>query len=68
MVRRWDEHDAWVTGVYLQKDGNRELVSGSSNGDVKIWDIRESQSIRTIDAHNDMTSIAVHDHAPVFAR
>ncbi|CAO3617018.1 unnamed protein product [Cunninghamella blakesleeana] len=67
MVRRWDEHDAWVTGVYLQKDGNRELVSGSSNGEVKIWDIRESQSIRTIDAHNDMTSIAVHDHAPVFA-
>ncbi|CAO3626909.1 unnamed protein product [Cunninghamella echinulata] len=67
LVRRWDEHDAWVTGVHLQKDGNRELVSGSSNGDIKIWDIRESQSIRTIDAHSDMTSIAIHDHAQVIA-
>ncbi|KAI8333711.1 raptor N-terminal caspase like domain-containing protein [Chlamydoabsidia padenii] len=69
MVQRWDEHNAWVTKVHLQRDGNRELVSGGFAGDIKIWDIRESQSIRTIDAytHADMTSLAVHDHHQVIA-
>jgi regulator-associated protein of mTOR len=70
MVQRWDEHNAWVTKVHLQRDGNRELISGGFAGDIKIWDIRESQSIRTIDAyaHANMTSLAVHDHHPVIAR
>lgn len=70
MVRRWDEHKAWVTGVHLQKDGNRELVSGGFSGDIKIWDIREARSLNTIEAHThaDMTALAVHDHSPVVAR
>ncbi|CAO3591263.1 unnamed protein product [Absidia cylindrospora] len=67
MVQRWDEHKAWITGIHLQRDGNRELISGGFAGDIKIWDIRESQSIRTIEAHThtDMTSLAVHDHSQV---
>ncbi|KAI8086100.1 raptor N-terminal caspase like domain-containing protein [Halteromyces radiatus] len=67
MVQRWDEHNAWVTGVHLQRDGNRELVSGGFGGDIKIWDIRQTHSIRTIEAHThaDMTSLAVHDHSQV---
>ncbi|KAI9272712.1 raptor N-terminal caspase like domain-containing protein [Phascolomyces articulosus] len=69
MVQRWDEHKAWITGVHLQRDGNRELVSGGFGGDIKIWDIRESSSLRTIEAHThaDMTALAVHDHSPVVA-
>ena len=70
MVQRWDEHKAWVTGVHLQRDGDRELVSGGFGGDIKIWDIREASSLRTIEAHThvDMTALAVHDHSPVIAR
>ncbi|CAO3586558.1 unnamed protein product [Absidia cylindrospora] len=66
MVQRWDEHKSWVTKVHMQRGGNRELISGGA-GDIKIWDIRDSQSIRTIEAHTDanMTSLEVHDHSQV---
>ncbi|KAI8985958.1 raptor N-terminal caspase like domain-containing protein [Pilobolus umbonatus] len=68
-VRRWEEHKAWVTGVHLQREGNRELVSGGFEGDIKLWDIRLNQSIRTIEAHthNEMTALTVHDHSQVVA-
>ncbi|KAL0143777.1 WD repeat-containing protein mip1 [Mucor lusitanicus] len=68
-VKKWEEHKAWVTGIHLQREGNRELVSGGFEGDIKIWDIRESQSLRTIEAHthNEMTALAVHDHSSVIA-
>ncbi|KAI7884176.1 hypothetical protein K492DRAFT_40086 [Lichtheimia hyalospora FSU 10163] len=69
MVQRWEEHKAWVTSVHLQRDGTRELVSGGFAGDIKVWDIREPSSLRTIEAHThaDMTALAVHDHSPVIA-
>ncbi|KAG0761248.1 hypothetical protein G6F32_001269 [Rhizopus arrhizus] len=69
LVKKWEEHKAWITNIHLQREGTRELVSGGLEGDIKIWDIRESQSLRTIEAHsrNDMTSLAVHDHSSVIA-
>ncbi|KAI8373402.1 hypothetical protein EDC96DRAFT_499196 [Choanephora cucurbitarum] len=68
-VKKWEEHKAWITGIHLQREGYRELVSGGFEGDIKIWDIRESQSLRTIEAHrhNEMTSFSVHDHSSVIA-
>lgn len=46
------------------------MVSGGFEGDIKLWDIRETNSIRTIQAHthNEMAALAVHDHSPVIAR
>ncbi|RCI02264.1 hypothetical protein CU098_008578 [Rhizopus stolonifer] len=62
-------------GVYDRRispdeaEGNRELVSGGFEGDIKIWDIRETQSLRTIEAHkhNEMTALTVHDHSSAIA-
>ena len=68
MVKVWKEHKAWITNVHMQRGGLRELVSGSTNGDVKLWDIRESKSILDIAAHKSgMRSLAVHEHAPILA-
>ncbi|KAI9313911.1 raptor N-terminal caspase like domain-containing protein [Dichotomocladium elegans] len=69
MVQRWEEHREWITGVHMQRDGYRELVSGGFDGSIKIWDIRESASLRTIEAHTQagMAALAVHDHSPVAA-
>ncbi|ORE04983.1 WD40 repeat-like protein [Rhizopus microsporus var. microsporus] len=69
LVKKWDEHKAWITNIHLQREGTRELVSGGFEGDIKIWDIRESQSIKTIEAHthSEMTSLSVHDHSYVMA-
>ena len=68
MIKVWKEHKQWVTDVHLQRGGQRELVSGSRSGEVKLWDLRWDRSISTIKATKDsIRSLAVHEHAPVFA-
>lgn len=69
-MKKWNEHKAWVTGVHLQREGTRELISGGLEGDIKIWDMRETKSLRTIEAHthNEMTALAVHDNSSLVAR
>ncbi|KAF3930265.1 hypothetical protein ABW20_dc0106867 [Dactylellina cionopaga] len=68
MVRAWKEHKAWITKVHMQRGGLRELVTGSTNGDVKLWDIRSPNAVLDVIAHKSgMRSLAVHEHAPVFA-
>ncbi|KAF3915731.1 hypothetical protein AA313_de0206634 [Arthrobotrys entomopaga] len=68
MVRAWKEHKAWITTVHMQRGGLRELVTGSTNGDVKLWDIRNPSALLDVMAHKSgMRSLAVHEHAPVFA-
>ncbi|TGZ82850.1 hypothetical protein EX30DRAFT_354182 [Ascodesmis nigricans] len=68
MVRRWKEHQHWVTRVHMQRGGMRELVSGSVTGEVKLWDIRMEGSVGGWTAHTKgMRSLSVHEHAPVIA-
>ncbi|KAF2805386.1 WD repeat-containing protein-like protein mip1 [Mytilinidion resinicola] len=68
MVKVWKEHKNWITNVQVQRGGQRELVSGCRNGEVKLWDIRMDQSIKTIEATKDtLRTLSVHEHAPVFA-
>lgn len=50
MVKAWREHRQWVTNVHMQRGGVRELISGSRNGEVKLWDIRMDDAITTIHA------------------
>ena len=67
-VQQWKEHTQWITNVHMQRGGRRELVTGSRNGEVKLWDIRQGKSIKTIRACKDnLRSLSVHEHAPVFA-
>ncbi|KAI9669540.1 MAG: hypothetical protein M1817_004659 [Caeruleum heppii] len=68
MVRVWKDHKQWITNVHMQRGGLRELVSGSRNGEVKLWDLRMDQPFRTFQATRDtLRSLSVHEHAPVFA-
>lgn len=48
-VRVWREHRQWVVGVHLQRGGVRELVSGSRNGEVRLWDLRNERPIAGFD-------------------
>ncbi|KAI9373252.1 raptor N-terminal caspase like domain-containing protein [Aspergillus egyptiacus] len=67
MVKVWREHKQWVTNVHMQRGGLRELVSGSRNGEIKLWDLRLAQPISTIYATRDtLRTLSVHEHAPVF--
>ncbi|KAL1959846.1 hypothetical protein VTO42DRAFT_991 [Malbranchea cinnamomea] len=67
MVKVWREHKQWITNVHMQRGGVRELVSGSRNGEVRLWDLRMEKSISAIQATKDtMRTLSVHEHAPVF--
>lgn len=67
MVKVWREHKQWITNVHMQRGGVRELLSGSRNGEVRLWDLRMNNPIHTITATRDtLRTLSVHEHAPVF--
>lgn len=51
-VRVWREHRQWVVNVHMQRGGVRELVSGSRNGEVRLWDLRHEKPIAGFDVTN----------------
>jgi regulator-associated protein of mTOR len=68
MQQAWRSHKQWITNVHMQRGGMRELVSGSRNGEVKLWDIRMKDEIRTITGTGStLRTMSVHEHAPVLA-
>ncbi|KAI5786219.1 raptor N-terminal caspase like domain-containing protein [Pyronema domesticum] len=68
MVRAWKDHKSWIVKVHMQRGGMRELVSGAATGEVKLWDIRMDQPVKSFNAHSKgMRNLAVHEHAPVIA-
>lgn len=70
MVRKWkDESDRqWIKAVHMQRGGQRELMSASRNGKVKIWDIRMDKPLRSFQTTRDtLRTASTHEHLPVFA-
>lgn len=70
MVRKWKEptDTEWIRTVHMQRGGQRELLSASRNGKVKLWDIRMDKPLKTIQATTDVLRTAsTHEHLPVFA-
>ncbi|RLN93469.1 hypothetical protein BBJ28_00003372 [Nothophytophthora sp. Chile5] len=63
------EHTSWVVQTHIYA-GRNELLSGSVSGELKFWDLRyPKNSIKSLEAHRSpMTTLAVHDYAPIFAR
>lgn len=58
MVRLWrsgsGRHNSSIINVQLQRGGYRELVSGSSNGCIELWDIRSEGSINSFQDEYNM--------------
>ncbi|GAO14540.1 hypothetical protein UVI_02032510 [Ustilaginoidea virens] len=70
MVRKWkDESDRqWIKSVHMQRGGQRELVSASRNGRVRIWDIRMDKPLHSFQTTRDtLRTASTHEHLPVFA-
>lgn len=67
MVQSWRSHQSWVLNARMQRGGARELVSGSIDGTVCLWDIRLSKPIDQFQAGNGLTAFDVHEHAPIIA-
>lgn len=55
-----------IRNVHMQRGGYRELVSGSSDGTVNLWDIRLNDPVLTYNnAEKSIRCIDVHEHAPI---
>lgn len=70
MIRKWkDESDRqWIKSVHMQRGGQRELLSASRNGKVKVWDIRMDNPLHTFETTSDtLRTASTHEHLPVFA-
>ncbi|KAJ2902108.1 regulatory associated protein-mTOR [Zalerion maritima] len=70
MVQKWkdDSDRQWIKSVHMQRGGQRELVSASRNGKVKLWDIRKDTPIGVIRTTKEtLRTASVHEHLPVFA-
>ncbi|PKS09396.1 hypothetical protein jhhlp_004011 [Lomentospora prolificans] len=70
MVRKWkdDKDRQWIKAVHMQRGGQRELLSASRNGKVKLWDIRMDKPLHVYQVTRDtLMTASVHEHLPVFA-
>lgn len=69
VVMSMREHRKWVVNVAQARSGSvYAMVSGSVTADVRFWDLRRPQSVHSIQAHRSpMTSLALHDYAPLIA-
>ncbi|KAI5953449.1 KOG1 [Candida jiufengensis] len=53
-----------IKNVHMQRGGFRELISGSSDGYVNLWDIRSNDPLLTFTT-NQIRSMDSHEHAPI---
>ncbi|KAF2702814.1 WD40 repeat-like protein [Pleomassaria siparia CBS 279.74] len=63
-IRRWSGHNARVNRGVFGGEGDSVIVSGSFDGTVKIWDIKQNnyKPIMTLDeARDSVTDIAIFD-------
>ncbi|KAI1105964.1 raptor N-terminal caspase like domain-containing protein [Jackrogersella minutella] len=70
MIKKWkdDSDRQWIRDVHMQRGGQRELLSASRNGKVKLWDIRMDSPLRVIQATRDtLRTASTHEHLPVFS-
>lgn len=56
-----------IRNVHMQRGGFRELVSGSSDGYVNLWDIRLNDPVATYtnSPEKSIRCLDVHEHAPI---
>jgi hypothetical protein len=66
---KFTEHRSWIVDTsFTSYGGQFEIISGSVAGDVRAWDLRMSNSLRTLDVQRSpMTALSVHKQIPVAA-
>lgn len=65
-IRHWHCQNAPIINARMQRGGPREIMTGSSDGTVCLWDIRSSDPVVKFQAHTkEMNCLDMHEHAPV---
>jgi len=69
VVRSYAEHGSWVQNVRWHPTLPGQFLSGSLDGEVKLWDLRGSdRAVQTWNIHpNGLSVFDVHPHTGTFA-
>ena len=65
----YTEHGSWIVDTFFSNYAGRHgIVSGSIEGDIRLWDLRLPNSLRTLDVQRTpMTALSVHKQIPIAA-
>lgn len=67
VVNHLDEHERRVWSVDFSKTNSNELVSGSDDGRVKHWSVKDQMSTFTLDVKANVCSVQFHCDGVLFA-
>jgi len=71
-VAAFNEHKRLVVSACMPQSLYKQIISGSSSGEIKFWDVRNTKSsvrqfVPDRKGENQMTALAVHEYAPILA-
>lgn len=61
------EHTRWIVKVHLQQGAEGKIISASNTGDLKFWDPRFTESVKSLNLQQGFTSVDIHPRADVLA-
>ncbi|XP_065846422.1 regulatory-associated protein of mTOR-like isoform X2 [Oscarella lobularis] len=61
------EHNSWIVKAFMQPGTDGKILTGSMHGDVKLWDPRFTESVKTIRLSSMLSTLAFHERANIFA-
>lgn len=66
-IKSFNEHDTYVVNIAKRTNGN--LISGSVDGIIKLWDIRLLDSVKTYSSisPSGMSALAIHPRLDILA-
>lgn len=67
VVKVFREHPTWVVKAYTLQSFPNRVASASTQGDIKLWDLRTNESLKTINAQQGLTAIDAHQHSELLA-
>uniref|UniRef100_A0A6B2KWT6 Raptor N-terminal CASPase-like domain-containing protein n=1 Tax=Arcella intermedia TaxID=1963864 RepID=A0A6B2KWT6_9EUKA len=72
MVAHFADHKKFVLNVFMPHSLDKQIISGSTSGEIKIWDVRTLRAVRSFASdikkgEQIMTALAVHEYAPIIA-
>ncbi|MPC18779.1 Regulatory-associated protein of mTOR [Portunus trituberculatus] len=69
VVRQWREHTSWVISAHLlnASQATTKIITGVVSGEVRLWDMRQANSVQVCAPHHEMTAMATHANAHLFA-
>ncbi|XP_069979013.1 regulatory-associated protein of mTOR isoform X2 [Penaeus vannamei] len=69
VVRQWREHSSWLISAHLlnASQATTKIITGVVSGEVRLWDMRQSNSVQVCAPNQEMTAMATHANAHLFA-